>query len=232
MKGVTGRRRTLVGAGAGLAVAAAGIGVGAAYATSGPSSTTAASGRSGAAVRQVADSTTPSVAPTPGAGQGEGRGEHHRPPFRGRALRLGAAVEHGELVVKTKDGTRTVSVQHGAVQQASGTSLVVKSEDGTTWTYAVDDKTRVRKDGQKVAAGELKSGDEVRVFAVKQGDSRLARLVVDGRPPRPMPGGHDDGGPGNGGPAQGGAPGQPPAPGTTPSGLDGDLAQAWDVLGA
>ncbi|MGN6244674.1 MAG: hypothetical protein ACTHQ3_13520 [Motilibacteraceae bacterium] len=229
MKGVSlGRRRTLVGAGAGLAIAVAGIGAGAAYATSGSAGAggATATGAGSAAVRQVADGTTPPAGQTPKA-----PGDHRRPPMRDRALRLGANVEHGELVVKTKDGTRNVSVQHGTVTEVTDHGLVVRSEDGTTWTYGLDAKTHVRKDGEKAAVGDLTSGDEVRVFADVTSSGRLARLVLDGRPPHPM----RPGAPGApAGPDQGEAPST--APGATPSGLDGpDVPDApWgaDVLGA
>jgi hypothetical protein len=213
-----GRRGRIVGVGAGLAVAVAGVGVGAAYATSGAATAAGAGAGSGsAAVQQVADSTTP-----PSGGP---QGEHRRPPMRDRALRLGGAVEHGELVVKAKEGgTRTVSVQHGSVTEVSAHLLKVKSEDGTTWTYVLDGKTHVRKDGQKAAAGDLKVGDEVRVFADKAGSVRLGRLVLDGHPQRPM----RPGAPGAPvGPDQGQA---PTAPGATPSGLEG--LPGMELLGA
>ncbi|MGN6332466.1 MAG: hypothetical protein ACTHOD_12560 [Motilibacteraceae bacterium] len=217
-----GRRGRIVGVGAGLAVAVAGVGVGAAYATSGAASGAGAGGAAGgsAAVQQVADSTTPP--------SGAPQGDHHRPPMRDRALRLGAAVEHGELVVRAKDGVRTVTVQHGKVIKKADGSLTVESEDGTRWSYVLDDKTHVRKDGEKAAVGDLAKDDEVRVFAVKEGDTLLARLVLDGRPPRPMHPGAPGGQGAPGGPAQGEAPST--APGATPSGLE-DLP-GMELLGA
>lgn len=221
MTGVSlGRRGRIVGVGAGLAVAVAGVGVGAAYASSGSSAGAAAGAASTAAVQRVADSTTPPAGQAPKA-----PGDHHRPPMRDRALRLGAAVEHGELVVKAKEGgTRTVSVQHGKVTDVSAGSLTVTSEDGFSWSYVLDDKTHVRKDGQKATVSDLAKDDDVRVFAVVDGDKREARLVIDGHPQRPM----RPGAPGApAGPDQGQA---PTAPGATPSGLD-DLS-GLDVLGA
>lgn len=223
----SGRRRTLVGAGAGLAVAVAGIGAGAAYATSGAAVAGGASGTGvgSAVVRQVADSTTPpgSTGTAP-----KGPGDHRRPPLRDRALRLGGAVEHGELVVKAKDGTRTISVQRGTVTENADGTLTVTSEDTTAWSYVLDAKTHVRKDGEKAGVADLAKGDEVRVFAEVQDGKRIARLVLDGRPPHPMRPG-TPGAPGApAGPDQGSAPST--APGAAPSSLD----DAWEaqVLGA
>ena len=50
---------------------------------------------------------------------------------------LARNVEHGEMVVKTKDGDKTIDVQRGTVTAITATTVTVKSTDGftETWTF-------------------------------------------------------------------------------------------------
>jgi hypothetical protein len=57
-------------------------------------------------------------------------------------------IEHGELTLQARNGTRTVDLQRGVVTAVSPTSISVTSPDGFKGTYAVDSSTKVRtKDG-------------------------------------------------------------------------------------
>jgi len=93
--------------------------------------------------------------------------------LRSRAL-------HGEFVVQTKDGLKTVVLQKGSVTALSATSVTVKSTDGFTVTWTINDQTRVRKDKAAAASSDLKSGLVVRVVGPKDGSSTTARVIAIG----------------------------------------------------
>ncbi len=96
----------------------------------------------------------------------------------------GRTLLHGERVVKDKDGKIiTVDAQRGTVTAASSTSLTVKSDDATTWTWTLTSDTKVRGAGLKIEpASSIKVGDTVVVAGQRTGDTRTARLVADPPP--------------------------------------------------
>ena len=96
-----------------------------------------------------------------------------RPHKKGRQFR----GVHGEATVQRKDGFHVISWQRGKVTTASGTSLTVQSADGTTWTWTTNDKTRVRKNGEKSALTALANGEQVMVAGERSGETRTARFV-------------------------------------------------------
>lgn len=98
------------------------------------------------------------------------KAKHHR-ALLGR-------VSHGELTLGGKDH-RVVDVQRGQVQSVSSTSVSVKSDDGFTATYAVDDKTKIRKDGKTSAIGDVHNGDTVVVVATKANGADTANRIGD-----------------------------------------------------
>jgi hypothetical protein len=76
-------------------------------------------------------------------------------------------VQHGEVTVRDSAGKAVVmTVQRGTVTAASATSVTVKSADGFTATYAVDDTTRGR-------AGDVAKDDAVLVVAQKSGSKAV-----------------------------------------------------------
>jgi len=93
--------------------------------------------------------------------------------LRSRAL-------HGEFVVQTKDGLKTVVLQKGSVTALSATSVTVKSTDGFTVTWTINDQTKVRKDKAPAASTALKSGLVVRVVGPKDGSTTTARVIAIG----------------------------------------------------
>ncbi len=142
-----------------------------------------------AAVAGVATAVDSSPAPQPSSPSAQapqpdhGRlGKRHlgQHGFRG----FGGQVQHGELVVKTRDGkTETVLVQTGTVTALSGSAMTVKSEDGFTqsWTLTGDTKMGKRcvQDCQP-GTDLLKVGDQVRVAGPKSGDRATAQRVHAG----------------------------------------------------
>lgn len=128
---------------------------------------------SAGAAQDTAVNAVPAAA-TAGAAQHPGR---H--PGRLARLRRAARGVHGQATVRTKNGFAQVSWQRGRLTGVSGSTLTVRSLDGTTWQWTANDKTRVRKDGQKSALSKLAAGDFVVVAGPDgSGGARTARIVV------------------------------------------------------
>jgi hypothetical protein len=105
------------------------------------------------------------------------RGQWHP----GRWARLAARrVLHGEFVVADRgDKLVTVAVQRGEVTAVSASSIGLKSKDGYAASYAVNDDTRVRVDGDKAEISDVKTGDQAWLVARKSGDTATAILLVE-----------------------------------------------------
>lgn len=96
----------------------------------------------------------------------------------GRALRLLRGV-HGEFTVRKRGGGfAQIAFERGTVVSTSGTSLVVRAADGTTWTWTLTSDTVVRKDRAKSSASALSAGDLVFAAGTENGSVRDARLVI------------------------------------------------------
>lgn len=100
-------------------------------------------------------------------------------PARGPLRRhLRANTLHGEVVVRTKAGPKTIVVQRGEVTAVSGEGLTVKSADGFTLNWTFGDKLRVVQKREAAEKSAIKTGGQVGVAGVKEGDVSRARLVV------------------------------------------------------
>lgn len=99
--------------------------------------------------------------------------------LRGGPGIMGAAgAIHGELTVPNgSDGYRTLLIQRGEVTAVSSSSITVKSADGYTKAYAVDDNTLVNAGNEGI--GDVKSGDQVNVQAFVEGETAHAAHVMD-----------------------------------------------------
>lgn len=87
---------------------------------------------------------------------------------------------HGEFVTRNAsgDGYQTIATQNGEVTEVNENSITVKSEDGYTKKYSIDDNNT------NVSAGDdgtedIKVGDEVHVMAIKDGDTYRAVQIHD-----------------------------------------------------
>jgi hypothetical protein len=110
--------------------------------------------------------TTPQDAPRGGPGG------HHGGPGGGMGI-------HGEFVTKAADGGyQTMASQVGEVTAVSATSLTVKSEDGYSRTYVVNDDTLVNAGNEGTA--DVAKGDTVRVVAIVRNGTASALHVDDG----------------------------------------------------
>lgn len=122
---------------------------------------------------------TPS--PSPGAGKpaAGAKAGHAKHQGKGQRLeRVAAHVLHGDVVVRAKEGYRTVALQRGIVVSASPTSLQLRSADGFTATYAVNADTFIRKGHKSGQSSELAAGDSVMVLATRSGSTLTATKVL------------------------------------------------------
>ncbi|MBV8986571.1 MAG: hypothetical protein JO248_19235 [Acidimicrobiia bacterium] len=89
----------------------------------------------------------------------------------------GGAI-HGEFVTPDgSNGYRTVDMQVGQVMSVSSSSITVKSADGFTKTYSVDQNTVVNAGRDGIS--NVKNGDTVGVNAVVTNGNAAARNIMD-----------------------------------------------------
>ena len=117
------------------------------------------------------EAVTPAEATSPSAGASADR------PRLGRAW-LRRHTLHGEVVVETKDGPRTVDVQRGTVTAIDARTMTVKSTDGFTLTWTLGGDLKVFEHRTAVLPSAVKVGTEVGVAGVKDGTTTTARLIV------------------------------------------------------
>jgi hypothetical protein len=86
---------------------------------------------------------------------------------------------HGEFTIKKPDGTgyETVATQTGEVTAVSPSSITVKSEDGFSRTYTVDENTVVGSGRDGI--GSVKTGDTVHVAGLVDAGKASAAAVLD-----------------------------------------------------
>ena len=150
-------------AGGGITLAAVtGGGAPAASASSAPS---AASGRAAALNTALSDAA----------------GNPAIPPARvrwalGRLRHLGGV--DGTATFHNKTGFHTLSFERGIIQSVSGSDVVIKAADGTTWTWHVVSDTVVRKNGGKTTTSALSAGETVFAGGPVVSGARDARLII------------------------------------------------------
>ena len=127
----------------------------------------------------------PSPSPTPSGGRGtlpfppwHGGFDHdHGPMGFGPGLG-GPGVLHGVFTtVAPGGGYQTIATQDGTVTAVSSSSVTVKSDDGYSKTYAVDDNTLVHAGNQGIS--DVKTGNEVRITALVKNGKYNALDVFD-----------------------------------------------------
>jgi PPE-repeat protein len=118
--------------------------------------------------------------PSPSASAGTDK-ERAKPGWRKRHLNrvlLRRNILHGEAVVQTKDGTKTILVQRGQVTAIDDTTMTVKSSDGYTQTWTFGDPIRVFERRNTVQPKDVAVGTQVGVAGTKDGDTSTAKLIV------------------------------------------------------
>jgi hypothetical protein len=139
----------------------------------------------------IAGAQTPTPTPTPSQAPEEGAAKG--PGLRGGKHGIGGGI-HGEFVTRAPGGGyQTLASQTGEVTSVSSSSIAVRSEDGFSRTYRVDDNTLVNAGRDGIA--DVSDGDTVRLVAVVDGDTARAVQIFDGtrvgelrgrwQPPRP-----------------------------------------------
>jgi len=168
------RKKRLFRWGAGVTLAGFLAGGGIALAVSGGSSdgTAAASSASSAANLQAAElnsalSTAASSSTTP--------------PARvrwalGRLRRLGGV--DGEFTFHNKTGFHTLAFERGTIQSVSGSDVVIKAADGTTWIWQIVSDTVVRENGAKTTTSALSAGETVFAGGPVVSGAKDIRLIV------------------------------------------------------
>jgi hypothetical protein len=148
---------TIVAAGVGTVALVGGIGAGIAAADPG--------------------TTSPTPTPTASATAKDKPADKQRDGLPGRRGLLARAL-HGEATLGGEKH-RVIAFQRGVVQEVSATSLTVESEDRFTATYVLNGDTNVRKQGDKSTISAIKSGNHVRVLALKDGSTLTAKVIGD-----------------------------------------------------
>jgi hypothetical protein len=93
-----------------------------------------------------------------------------------RLRRLGGV--DGEFTYHNKTGFHTLAFERGTIQSVSGSDVVVKASDGTTWAWTIVSDTVVRKGGSKTTASTLAAGESVFAGGPVVNGARDARLIV------------------------------------------------------
>jgi hypothetical protein len=131
-----------------------------------------AAGSSGTVTVASTDTPTPSASPSKSAKDRDLLGKR-------RALReMVRNTLHGEVVVQTKDGTKTVLVQRGTVTAISDTSVTVKSSDGYTLTWTFGNPIHVIEHRTTVQPKDVAVGAQVGVAGTKNGNQAVAVLLT------------------------------------------------------
>jgi hypothetical protein len=159
----TRKKRLRWGAGITLAGFLAGGGIALAAVTTGG---TAAASTQGAELNSALSTAASSTASTPARVRWA----------LGRLRRLGGV--DGTVTFHNKKGFHTLSFERGTVQSVSGSDVVIKASDGTTWTWAIVSDTVVRRGGTKTSSSALSAGEHVFAGGPVVNGAKDARLIV------------------------------------------------------
>ena len=94
----------------------------------------------------------------------------------GRLRHLGGV--DGTATFHNKTGFHTLSFERGTIQSVSGSDVVIKAADGTTWTWHVVSDTVVRKNGAKTTTSALSAGETVFAGGLVVSGARDARVII------------------------------------------------------
>jgi len=142
---------------------------------------TLASGEDGSTAQAGDGGIAPAGDPAPAASASAGgKGGAHQRRWARLTIRRALArnVEHGEVVVDTKQGAKTIDVQRGTVTAITATTITVKSTDGFTLTWTFGSPIHVVEHRTSVQPGEVKTGATVGVAGLRSGDVVTAKLIV------------------------------------------------------
>ena len=125
-----------------------------------------------------------------GSGQAQGTalnsvlntaGSTSLPRVRWALLRLRAlGGVDGQFTFHNSTGFHTLAFERGTIQSVSGSDVVVRAPDGTTWTWLIVSNTVVRHNGVKTTARALAAGQTVFAGGPVVNGAKDARLIVIG----------------------------------------------------
>jgi hypothetical protein len=84
----------------------------------------------------------------------------------------------GEFTFHNSTGYHTLAFERGTIQSVSGSQVVVRAPDGTTWTWLIVSDTVVRQNGSKTTASALAIGQTVFAGGPVVSGAKDARLIV------------------------------------------------------
>jgi hypothetical protein len=166
-----GRKKRFLRWGAGITLAGFLAGGGIAWAATSGGGTSAAGPTGNAAVLNTA-LTASSTASSTGSTTPARRARW----ALGRLRRLGGV--DGEFTFHNKKGFHTLAFERGTIQSVSGSNIVIKAADGTTWTWVTVSDTAVWKGGSKTTTSALSSGEKVFAGGPVVNGAKDARLIV------------------------------------------------------
>lgn len=85
---------------------------------------------------------------------------------------------HGTFTFKTKKGIVTLAYERGVIESVSGSNVVVKAADGTTWTWVLESNTVIRQGGKKASSSALSDGQQLFAGGPVVNGTYQARLLV------------------------------------------------------
>ena len=84
----------------------------------------------------------------------------------------------GEFTFHNSTGYHTLAFERGTIQSVSGSQVVVRAPDGTTWTWLIVSDTVVRQNGSKTTTSALATGQTVFAGGPVVSGAKDARLIV------------------------------------------------------
>lgn len=133
-------------------------------------------------VGSIVSVTAQEPTPTPGAPQPAARPDgaemrpHHGP--KGPGGMKGAIRSESVFRDRQTNAITTVRHDQGVLEDVSGSTLVIKEDDGTTVRVPVADSTVIRRDGAEAKLADLKDTDHVGTLRVKTGDGEFSTKSV------------------------------------------------------
>jgi hypothetical protein len=94
----------------------------------------------------------------------------------GRIRHLGGV--EGNVTFRNKKGFHPLSFERGTIQSVTGSDVVIKSPDGTTWAWKIVSDTVVRKNGAKTTTSALSAGEKAFAAGPVASGARDARLII------------------------------------------------------
>jgi hypothetical protein len=171
-----GRKKRFLRWGAGITLAGFLAGGGIALAATSGGGTSAAGPTGNAAVLNTALTASSS---STASSTGSTTPAHRARWALGRLRRLRGV--DGQFTFHNKKGFHTLAFERGTVQSVSGSNIVIKAADGTTWTWVTVSDTAVWKGGSKSTTSALSAGENVFAGGPVVNGAKDARLIVIGK---------------------------------------------------